>query len=108
MKETKLKTFHFAVVEFVTNIRTAEDENGQYRVADKELRLVEFNSEKEYEAYFESLRKKIDPQTEAVILKADHETHLELTRINDELNYYKARARHQPILNAKSKWGLTL
>lgn len=101
MKETKIKGYHFAVVEKVTEIKTVETTEGLNRVGEKELILVEFLDEEEGRRYFEKLNKTIDPETEAVRVLADQDTAFYIQKVSDELDYHKRRFRNVPIPNPK-------
>lgn len=103
MKETKLKAYHFAVVERISNIKTVEDETALYRVGDKEIFLVEFVTEEESAKYFEALVKRIDPETESFRILANEGTAFQVQAIIDENQYYKKRLESTPIKNAKGK-----
>lgn len=101
MKETIIKSYHYAVLEKVTNIRTAEGDEGLYRTGDKEIVLVEFLDEGEKAEYFEKLKETIDPETEAVRILSDEDTAFNVQKVIDELDYMKRRAKNVPIPSAE-------
>lgn len=103
MRETPIKSFYFAVVEKVTNIKTLEGPEGLFRAGDKELILVEFADENDYDAYMKKLREGLDATTEAFRILANQDTQFELQRLVDELDFEKRRREHIPLPDAGAK-----